>query len=400
MNKKLNPIEKYAGGVLAGFMRSKLDAMALQPAIFSDLYGKKIEEQQKKEAAQVLQQAYRANLARKAVAEKMMPNLDKQVAKLQAAIKRKKATTEYREYKPQVQQTAIFEEPEYEDTRELMKKNATAAFDKNIAYSVKELRSFANNYAKLTELRNQYLPKGELTELDLEYTASPKQKLIYRLWYKANLEFMKQSARDAVEKANEEAKEANRIAKLERRAARREEKEKERKQIIKAVNELSAEFTSDSSDYSDYSYTSRERKAMQKKYLEEKEKEARRAARKAAEKEKERVIEEIVAAEKQERRRQRQEREAQKQIEKQALAAASSYSNVKVERVKMPKASSSTLRIKAEYTNEELDNMSEKDFNTLYTIAFPPGQGVPINESRGHQDIYNAYRRRQRKAKR
>ena len=55
--------------------------------------------------------------------------------------------------------------------------------------------------------------------------------------------------------------------------------------------------------------------------------------------------------------------------------------------------------IKSEYTNEELDNMSDEDFIILYNIAFPPGQKVATNETRGHQDIYNAYKRRETKAK-
>lgn len=36
--KKLNAIEKLAGQIIGGYIRSKLDAMDLQPAIFSDLF--------------------------------------------------------------------------------------------------------------------------------------------------------------------------------------------------------------------------------------------------------------------------------------------------------------------------------------------------------------------------
>lgn len=42
--KKLNQVEKVAGQVIAGYMRSKLEANILQPAIYSDLLGKKINE--------------------------------------------------------------------------------------------------------------------------------------------------------------------------------------------------------------------------------------------------------------------------------------------------------------------------------------------------------------------
>jgi hypothetical protein len=44
MSKKLTRLETTAGNVLAGYMRSKLDANTLQPAIFSDLYGQKVKQ--------------------------------------------------------------------------------------------------------------------------------------------------------------------------------------------------------------------------------------------------------------------------------------------------------------------------------------------------------------------
>lgn len=40
--KKLNEIEKLAGYIIGGYLRSKLDAMDMQPAIYSDLIGKEI----------------------------------------------------------------------------------------------------------------------------------------------------------------------------------------------------------------------------------------------------------------------------------------------------------------------------------------------------------------------
>lgn len=43
--KKLNQVEKTAAQVIAGYMRSKIDANTLQPAIYSDLVGKKIKEE-------------------------------------------------------------------------------------------------------------------------------------------------------------------------------------------------------------------------------------------------------------------------------------------------------------------------------------------------------------------
>lgn len=42
--KKMNAIEKLAGQIIGGYIRSKLDAMDLQPAIYSDLIGQKIRE--------------------------------------------------------------------------------------------------------------------------------------------------------------------------------------------------------------------------------------------------------------------------------------------------------------------------------------------------------------------
>lgn len=49
--KKLNAIEKLAGQIIGGFIRSKLDAMDLQPAIYSDLITKQIQEKLDKEQA-------------------------------------------------------------------------------------------------------------------------------------------------------------------------------------------------------------------------------------------------------------------------------------------------------------------------------------------------------------
>ncbi len=40
--RKFNQIETLAGNILAGYLRSKLQANILQPAIFSDLYGAKV----------------------------------------------------------------------------------------------------------------------------------------------------------------------------------------------------------------------------------------------------------------------------------------------------------------------------------------------------------------------
>jgi hypothetical protein len=42
MSKRFNAVQTTAGNVLAGYLRSKIDANALQPAIFSDLYGQKL----------------------------------------------------------------------------------------------------------------------------------------------------------------------------------------------------------------------------------------------------------------------------------------------------------------------------------------------------------------------
>jgi hypothetical protein len=42
--KKLNQIEKLAGYIIGGYLRSKLDAMDMQPAIYSDLIGKDIKD--------------------------------------------------------------------------------------------------------------------------------------------------------------------------------------------------------------------------------------------------------------------------------------------------------------------------------------------------------------------
>lgn len=46
--KKLNQVEKTAAQVIAGYMRSKIDANTLQPAIYSDLVGKKVREELEK----------------------------------------------------------------------------------------------------------------------------------------------------------------------------------------------------------------------------------------------------------------------------------------------------------------------------------------------------------------
>ena len=40
--KKLGPIEKLAGYIIGGYLRSKLDAMDMQPAIFTELIGNRI----------------------------------------------------------------------------------------------------------------------------------------------------------------------------------------------------------------------------------------------------------------------------------------------------------------------------------------------------------------------
>lgn len=42
--KKLNAIEKLAGQIIGGFIRAKLDAMELQPAIYSDMIGNRIKD--------------------------------------------------------------------------------------------------------------------------------------------------------------------------------------------------------------------------------------------------------------------------------------------------------------------------------------------------------------------
>jgi len=42
--KKLGPIEKLAGYIIGGYLRSKLDAMDMQPAIYSDLIGKDLQD--------------------------------------------------------------------------------------------------------------------------------------------------------------------------------------------------------------------------------------------------------------------------------------------------------------------------------------------------------------------
>jgi hypothetical protein len=41
---QLNQIEKLAGYIIGGYLRSKLDAMDMQPAIYSDLIGKDIKD--------------------------------------------------------------------------------------------------------------------------------------------------------------------------------------------------------------------------------------------------------------------------------------------------------------------------------------------------------------------
>jgi hypothetical protein len=42
--KKLNAIEKLAGQIIGGFIRAKLDAMDMQPAIYSEMIGNRIKD--------------------------------------------------------------------------------------------------------------------------------------------------------------------------------------------------------------------------------------------------------------------------------------------------------------------------------------------------------------------
>jgi len=49
--KKLNQIERLAGYIVGGYLRSKLDANDMQPAIYSELIGKDIREKLDKEEA-------------------------------------------------------------------------------------------------------------------------------------------------------------------------------------------------------------------------------------------------------------------------------------------------------------------------------------------------------------
>ena len=66
MPKKLNKTEVAAAQILGGYMRSKIDANALQPAIFSEMVGKDI---QTKNSAVTIQSAIRNKLAKKKLNE-------------------------------------------------------------------------------------------------------------------------------------------------------------------------------------------------------------------------------------------------------------------------------------------------------------------------------------------
>lgn len=57
--KKLNQVEKTAAQVIAGYMRSKIDANTLQPAIYSDLIGKKIREELEKKDTTIVEKKKR-----------------------------------------------------------------------------------------------------------------------------------------------------------------------------------------------------------------------------------------------------------------------------------------------------------------------------------------------------
>lgn len=51
-------------------------------------------------------------------------------------------------------------------------------------------------------------------------------------------------------------------------------------------------------------------------------------------------------------------------------------------------------RIKDQYTNEELDNMSDEEFDVLFKAAFPDVVEIRKDTPRGYRDIYNASKRR------
>jgi hypothetical protein len=94
--KKLNKVETFAANVLAGYMRSKIDANALQPAIFSDLYGKKINAPYK--AATTKQSIYPAEKVRQDTGLRRIADRNKklrQAAKtIQGAVRNKQARNE------------------------------------------------------------------------------------------------------------------------------------------------------------------------------------------------------------------------------------------------------------------------------------------------------------------
>ena len=56
-------------------------------------------------------------------------------------------------------------------------------------------------------------------------------------------------------------------------------------------------------------------------------------------------------------------------------------------------------RIKDQYTNEELDNMSDEEFDVLFKAAFPDVIEIRKDTPRGYRDIYNASKRRATKLK-
>jgi len=51
-------------------------------------------------------------------------------------------------------------------------------------------------------------------------------------------------------------------------------------------------------------------------------------------------------------------------------------------------------RIKDQYTNEELDNMTDEEFDVLFKAAFPDVVEIRKDTPRGYRDIYNASKRR------
>jgi len=56
-------------------------------------------------------------------------------------------------------------------------------------------------------------------------------------------------------------------------------------------------------------------------------------------------------------------------------------------------------RIKDQYTNEELDNMTDEEFDVLFKAAFPDVVEIRKDTPRGYRDIYNASKRRATKLK-